>query len=92
MFLPESLAEHLEQLNPLEKASRERWADVCAEVLLRVTPREGVRAMVAGGLLRFIGAAKPHFGVHAFKHQDYARMFDRLRATVASWGPPQGHA
>jgi hypothetical protein len=88
VLIPEDVANTLEKLNPLEEVKdRTRWATVCAQVILQSQPREVVRAIVAGGLLTFIGVAKPVYSGHCFKHQDYELIFEQLQHAVASWGP-----
>lgn len=79
----------LTHIDSLDQLSREQWSKMCASSLITILGREGAKALVAGGFHHFLGAAKRAYHGHAFKFDDYRRIFDLVR--LAAEGKANAH-
>lgn len=79
-------------LENLDRMDRERWSIACAETLIQTVGNAGVLEIAARGRFEFMRVAMPIYEGHAFKYDDYSRMFDRIAETaqrIAGGKPPE---
>lgn len=70
----------LTHLENLDRVDRERWSIAASEALIKSQTPEAIAAIAAGGLDKFVWIAKPVYAGHAFKFEDYKRMYERICA------------
>jgi hypothetical protein len=82
----------LTKFENLDAVDRERWSIAASEALIRSQTPEVLAAIAAGGLDKFMAIAKPIYAGHAFKFEDFKRMYQRIcRASSRQAADPRRH-
>lgn len=66
---------HLENLDAVD---RKRWSIAASEALIKSQTPEALAAIAAGGLDKFVSVSRPIYEGHAFKFEDFKRMYQRI--------------
>ena len=73
----------LTKFENLDRVDRERWSIAASEALIKSQEPRVLKAISAGGLDKFISIARKEYDGHAFKYEDYKRMFERICQAAA---------
>lgn len=68
-------AQDLSQFENLDAVDRERWSKAAAYAFIKSQSSEVIIAVATRGLDEYIRIARPIYEGHAFRHEDYVRMF-----------------
>lgn len=73
--MPDRDLTHLENLDAVD---RKRWSIAASEALIQSQTREVLVAIAARGLDEFIRVSRPIYAGHAFRFEDFKRMYERI--------------
>lgn len=69
----------LTNIENLDRLSRKQWSKMAASTLISLLGQDGSKALVARGFNHFVADAKRAYHGHAFRFEDFKRMFDLVR-------------
>jgi hypothetical protein len=62
----------------LDAIDRERWSIAASEALIKSNTPDVLAAIAAGGLDKFVSISRPIYAGHAFRFEDFKRMYERI--------------
>jgi len=70
----------LTDLETFDLQSRDEWSRACAVSLIQTLGKDGCQIVVVRGFDEFLTHARRAYEGHAFKHEDYLRIFKLVTA------------
>jgi hypothetical protein len=69
----------LTHLEDLDRVDRHRWSIACAYMFIKKMPAEAIIACASGGFDKFLAIARPVYEGHAFKYEDFQRIYKYIK-------------